>query len=440
MTEPSAPQDDGSAAGPYRPPGDATPVSGDESSRADGKTPAHGNRALAFILLTLFIDILGIGIVIPVLPELVKQLIGGDETAASAYVGLIASAYAVMQFFCAPMLGALSDRFGRRPVLIIALFGLGIDFIVQGFANSVFWLLVARMIGGAMGASVTTANAYIADISNDDTRARNFGLVGVMFGLGFIFGPALGGSLGEINLRLPFFVAAGLALSNAVYGFFVLPESLPKDLREPIKLSSMSPIGSLRVLRQYPLVMGLAVVVTIKAFAQRGLENVWVLYTAAKFDWSKATNGFFLGWVGVTALIVQGGLVRPTVRRFGERRVLLFATAISAIAFAGYATAPQGWMLPLIITFGGLGGLAGPAVQSLITSTVDEREQGRVQGALTCLQSLTAIAAPLFFTAGLFQFFSDKSKSYYFPGAPLLAGSILIVIAGLVALRVVRRN
>ncbi len=402
----------------------------------DALLPKERKAAIAFILLTLFIDILGIGIVIPVLPELIQELIQGDQTQASFYVGVIGAMYALMQFLFAPILGALSDRFGRRPILLASLFGLGIDFLIQGFATNIWWLFVGRLLAGVMGASITTANAYIADVSTDANRARNFGFVGMMFGLGFTIGPALGGYLGSFDLRWPFFAAAALALVNWLYGYFVLPESLPKESRSEFKLSNANPFGTLRQLRAYPLVVGLTIVFLCKSLAQRGLENVWVLYTSARFDWDASANGKALGLVGITAIIVQGGLVRPFIKRFGERQAVLFSTAISAIAFAGYGLANQAWMIPGIIVFGSLGGLAGPAIQSMITGSVRESDQGKVQGALTSLVSLTNIIAPLFFTAGLFRFFTSEVAPVKVPGAPFLAGAVLILISLVIAIQV----
>ena len=420
------------------------PLPADDVPTDDAPTQEDGNgnrtAGIGFILLTLFIDILGIGIVIPVLPELVKELIGGDESEASGYVGVIIATYAMMQFLFAPVVGSLSDRFGRRPVLLIALFGLGIDYVIQGFAPNVWWLFVGRSLAGMMGASFTTANAYIADVSTDETRARNFGFVGVMFGLGFIMGPTLGGILGSFSLRLPFFVAAGLALTNWLYGFFILPESLPPEKRSAFSLKNANPLGALTLLRKYPLVAGLAIVFACKSLSQRGLESVWVLFTAAKFGWDEMLNGWILGWVGLTALIVQGGLVRPVVKRFGERKTLLIGTAISSIAFLCYGLADQGWVIPMIVAFGALGGLAGPAVQSLVTSTVDETEQGQAQGALTSLMSLTSIIAPLFFTSFLFKLFTSDDAPVYLPGAPFLAGSAILFLSLFIAIAVFRRN
>lgn len=394
---------------------------------------------MAFILVTLFIDILGIGVIIPVLPELIKQFVGGSTAQAGWYVGIIGASYSLMQFIFAPIMGALSDRFGRRPIILASLFGLGIDFLIQGLAPSIRWLFVGRLIAGIMGASITTANAYIADISTPETRGRNFGLVGVMFGLGFIFGPALGGVLGEYHLRLPFFVAAGLALLNWLYGFFILPESLPVENRSGLTLAKLNPLGTVKRLRAYPIVAGLAIAFFCMSLAQRGLENVWVLFTSFQFGWDEKTNGLTLGLVGLTAIVVQGFLVRPIIGRFGERRTAMLGLAVSAVAFLCYGLASQGWMVPCIIVFGSFGGVTMPAIQSIVAGNVEPSEQGKVQGALTSLMSLTNIIAPLFFTAGLFAYFTSEQAVFRLPGAPFLVGSVLWVTALLVAWRVFRR-
>jgi DHA1 family tetracycline resistance protein-like MFS transporter len=394
---------------------------------------------MIFILVTLFIDILGIGVIIPVLPELVKQFVGGSSTIAGRYVGVIAASYALMQFVFAPILGALSDRFGRRPIILIALFGLGIDYLIQGLAPTIGWLFVGRLLAGVMGASFTTANAYIADVSTAEDRARNYGLIGVVFGLGFIFGPALGGVLGGIHLRLPFFVAAGLALVNWLYGFFILPESLAPEHRSDFSWRKANPWSSIGSLKAYPLVAGLAVSFVLIALAQRGLENVWVLYTSYRFGWDERTNGLTLALVGVTAAIVQGGLVRPAIKRFGERRCVVLGLAVSMLAFLGYGLATRSWMMLAIIVGGSLGGVAGPAIQSLVAGSVGPSDQGKVQGALTSLMSLTAIAAPLVFTAGIFSYFTSEQAAFDLPGAPFLLGSLLFLVALGFLLRLFKR-
>lgn len=395
--------------------------------------------AMAFILLTLFIDILGIGIIIPVLPELIKQFVGGSTAMAGWYVGIIAASYSLMQFLCAPILGALSDRFGRRPVILASMFGLGIDFLIQGFAPSIAWLFVGRLFAGILGASFSTANAYIADVSTPETRARNFGLVGVMFGLGFICGPALGGLLGGIHLRMPFFVSAGLALINWLYGYFVLPESLPPEQRSSFTLAKANPLGTLKRLRGYPIVAGLAAAFVCMSLAQRGLENVWVLYTGFRYEWNAQTNGLMLGLVGLTAVLVQGLLVRPVINRFGERGTVMFGLMVSSVTFLCYGLASRGWMVPCIIVFGSFGGVTGPAIQSIVAGSVDSSEQGKIQGALTSLMSLTNIIAPLLFTAGLFSYFTSERALFELPGAPFFVGFVLLVLALVIVRRVFRR-
>lgn len=434
-------------------------------------TQDNGNRrqaGIAFILITLFIDILGIGVVVPVLPDLVVQLLDPTSEAttgtgqvaveltngqpasaaegeleiysrAGRYVGVIGASYALMQFLFAPVLGALSDRFGRRPIILISLFGLGVDFLIQGLAPNIWWLFGGRLLAGIMGANFTTANAYIADVSTDETRARNFGFVGMMFGLGFTIGPLLGGFLGWLDLRLPFFFAAGLALLNWLYGFFVLPESLPPEKRGTMSFHHFNPLVSLNRLRAYPLVAGLAIVFACKSLAQRGLENVWVLYTNYRYDWDRFTNGMALALVGVCAIIVQGGMVRPTVRRLGERRTVILGTVIACLGFLGYGLASSGKMIPWIIILSALGGVSGPAIQSLVTGTVDESEQGKIQGALTSLTSLTNIIAPLLFNTFLFSYFISDASPIQLPGAPFLAGAAMLALSVIIALRVFRR-
>jgi DHA1 family tetracycline resistance protein-like MFS transporter len=402
-------------------------------------SPPKRTAAISFIFITILIDVLGIGIVIPILPALIKQFVGGGESEAAWYVGVIGTSYALMQFLFAPILGALSDRFGRRPVLLVSLFGLGIDYIIQGLSPNIAWLFAGRLIAGIMGASFTTANAYIADISNDETRARNFGMVGVAFGLGFIIGPALGGLLGSHNLRWPFYVSAALALTNWLYGFFILPESLSIEHRSPFSLARANPLTSILRLREYPIVAALAVPWMLISLAQRGLENVWVLFTKFRFGWDELTNGLVLGLVGVMAVIVQGGLVRPVIKRFGERRTAIGGLCISATAFLCYSLGIHPWMILVTIIFGSLGGLSGPALQSIIAKAVDPNEQGQIQGALQSLVSLTNIVAPTFFTSFLFSYFTSDRAPIKFAGIPFFVGSMLILIATLLVFRTFKR-
>lgn len=394
---------------------------------------------MAFILITLFLDVLGLGLIIPILPGLIVEFMGGDNASAARFYGLIAAVYALMQFVFAPLLGALSDRFGRRPVLLVSLFGLGVDYLILAFAPTLAWLVVGRIIAGIAGSSITTANAYIADVSTPETRAQNFGLVGVAFGLGFIFGPALGGVLGEVNLRLPFFVAAGLVLLNWLYGFFVLPESLPPEKRSAFSWTKANPVGSIGGLGAYPLVAGLALAFVFISLAQRGLETTWVLYTSYRFGWGEGANGLTLGLVGVMAVIVQGFLIRPTIRLLGERRTVLVGLAISSLTFLFYGLSSQGWMMLATIVFGSLGGVAGPAIQGLVAGSVPPDAQGKVQGALTSLISLSSIVAPVLFTTGLFSYFTSPAAPVELPGAPFLLGALLFAVGLGVVVRLFRR-
>lgn len=394
---------------------------------------------MIFILVTVFIDVLGIGIIIPVLPELVKDFAGGSTAAGARWYGLLASAYGVAQFVFAPVLGALSDRLGRRPVILAALFGLGVDYVVMGLAPSIGWLFAGRVLAGVLGASVTTAHAYVADVSAPAERAKNFGLVGAAFGLGFVVGPAMGGLLGGVDVRLPFFAAAALALVNWLYGFFVLPESLPADKRDEFRWAKANPVGSLRVLRSYPLVRGLAVAFVFMALGQRGLETVWVLYTGHKFGWDELANGLSLALVGVMAAVVQGKLVQPVVGRLGERRAILGGLGVAVATFLGYGLATEGWMLVLFIVLGAIGGVAGPAIQGLVAGAVDPLDQGKVQGGLQSVMSLTGIFAPMIFASGLFSYFTSARAPVELPGAPFLLGAVMYLAALGVLVRLFRR-
>ncbi len=406
------------------------PVSGEKKPR---------QAAMIFIFFTLLIDIIGIGIVIPVLPKLVEGFMGGDVSKASLWGGIIGTSYAVTQFFFAPIVGALSDRFGRRPILLLAMAGLAVDYVIQANAQSLMWLFVGRIIAGIMGASFTTANAYIADISTDENRARNFGLMGAAFGLGFAIGPALGGLLGSYSLRLPFWVSAGLALVNFLYGLFVLPESLSLENRSEFTAKKLNPFASLLRMGRYPIVAGLAAAIFFVSLAQRGLENVWVYFTSYRYGWNEMTNGLALGLVGIMAILVQGGMVRPIIKRLGERKAVLFGMLIATISFMGYAFAFQDWMIYVVIIFGSIGGVAGPAVQSIVAKCVDPSEQGQMQGAITSLRSVTSIFAPLLFTSGLFSYFTSDAVAVKRPGIPFFVGGLCQLTAFFIAYRMFKR-
>ncbi|MEX2501606.1 MAG: TCR/Tet family MFS transporter [Trueperaceae bacterium] len=399
----------------------------------------RGRRAgMAFILITLFLDVLGIGIVIPVLPGLVTSFLGGDASAAAPWYALLAGGYAAMQFVFAPLLGALSDRFGRRPVILASLAGFGVSYLALAAAPTLAWLFVARLAAGVAGATLTAGNAYVADVSDERTRARNYGLVGVAFGLGFVAGPALGGVLGEIGLRVPFLVSAGIVGLNFVYGLLVLPESLPEERRTTFSWRRADPLRSLVALREFPLAAGLAASLTLLMLGQRGMESVFVLYTDWRYGWGPGQNGVALALVGVMAVIVQGGLIRPVVARWGERRTATVGMTILACGLVAYGLADRGAWLLIAIVVGGLGALAQPALQSLVAGSVPPERQGAVQGAITSLLSASAVLAPLV-AGGLFGAFTGDGAPLQLPGAPFFAAAAFVLVGLILALRTFRR-
>ena len=395
--------------------------------------------ALGFIFVTLLIDITGLGIIIPVLPKLIETLIHGNLSDASRYAGLLTLAYAVMQFLFAPVLGNLSDKYGRRPVLLGSLTGFGIDYLFLAFAPSIGWLFVGRAIAGITGASYTTASAYIADVSTPEKRAQNFGMIGIAFGLGFIIGPVIGGVLGKYSTQLPFLAAAGLALLNALYGFFVLPESLDEAHRRPFELRRANPIGSLKQLNKYPAVLGLATSLFLIYFAAQSVQSVWTFYTMSKFGWNEAWVGYSLGFVGLTIAAVQGGLIRVAIPKLGQERSIWVGLLFYAIGLLLFAIATKGWMMFAFMIPYALGGIAGPALQGVMTHQVPPNEQGELQGALTSLASLSAIFGPWVMTY-LFYKFTKTGAPFYFPGAPFILGSVLMLLSVLLAVRSFKRN
>ncbi len=395
--------------------------------------------ALGFIFITLFLDVLGIGLIIPILPKLVEHLQGDNISAASHTVGFLASLYALMQFLCAPILGSLSDRFGRRPVILSSLLGSGIDYLVLAFAPNLGWFFLGRAVAGITGANITAATAYIADITPPEKRAANFGMIGAAFGLGFITGPAIGGFLGSENLRLPFLVAAGLALTNWLYGFFILPESLSEKNRRPFSWRRANPVGSLSSLRRYPFVLNLALSLFIMNIAQMMLQGTWALYTAYRYDWSPRQIGWSLTFVGIMAAIVQGGLARRVIPRLGEGRSMIIGLGMSSVAFACYASATRGWMLFPALVIGCSGGITGPAGQGLISRNVGDNEQGAVHGAVTSLNSLAGIIGPLIST-NLFGWMISPGAPIHLPGVSFYAASGMMLCALVSTVRCLRTH
>jgi len=392
-----------------------------------------------FVLVTVMLDTLGLGLIIPVAPRLVASLLGNDLVAASHYFGLLVSLYALMQFIFSPVIGGLSDRFGRRPVILLSLLGAAISYILSGFAPALSWLFVGRIIAGITGASFSAAGAYVADVTPPAKRAASFGLVGAVFGLGFILGPALGGTLGDLGLRVPYFVAAGLNGLNLIYGFFVLPESLaPKD-RRPFSFARASALGSLRAIGRYPVVLGLTGTVMCSFMAQWILQSVWALHTQGRFGWTLRQVGISLMVVGVGTALVQGVLVRSLVPRLGERRALIFGLVLGVVGQAALGLADRGWIMLASIPLLSLGGLAGPAVQAIISREVGPNEQGEIQGALSSLNGIAAIAGPLIGTS-LLAYFGRAGASPQIPGAAFFAASAFNMLGLLLTFRLFLRQ
>jgi len=397
-------------------------------------TKVKPQAALGFIFVTLLIDIIGFGIIIPVLPELIQHLIHGNLSDAARYGGWLAFAYAIMQFICAPLLGNLSDKYGRRPVLLASLLGFSIDYTFLAFAPSIGWLFVGRIIAGITGASFTTASAYIADISTPEKRAQNFGLIGAAFGLGFIIGPVLGGVLGQYSTKLPFIAAAVLALINALYGFFILPESLSMDHRRKFEWKRANPMGSLMQLRKYPAVSGLVVSLILIYIAAQAVQSTWTFFTMEKFSWNKAWVGYSLGFVGVMSALVQGWLIRIIIPKFGQQKSIWVGLLFYSAGLFLFAFATKGWMMFAILVPYCLGGIAGPALQGIISQEVPPNEQGELQGGLTSLMSATTIIGPPLMTT-LFAYFTSKSAPVQFAGAPFMAGAVLMLLSTYLVMR-----
>ena len=392
---------------------------------------------MRFILFTVLLDMIGIGLIIPVLPKLVTTMHGGTISEGSYVFGWFVASYALMQFACAPILGKLSDQFGRRPIILISLFGAGLDYLLMAFAPNLKWLFVGRVIAGITGANISAANAYIADVSAPEDRAKNFGMIGACFGVGFILGPGLGGLLGSYSLKLPFIVAACLNLLNWLYGFFVLPESHAKENRRPFDWATANPLSSLGQLGKYPVVLGLTATIALERLAHDSLPATWVLYTTYRFNWTEFDNGLSLALVGIVFAIVQGGLTGRIVGWLGERKSIIYGLTVGALTFVAYGLSTQGWMLYVAIIFGSIGGIAGPAIQSVITKMVSATEQGAVQGIIASIQSIVAILGPLMAT-NLFGYFTSATAPVKLPGAAFLAAALLVAIAALMAARSAR--
>lgn len=385
--------------------------------------------SLAVVLFTVFVDIVGAGIVYPVMPRLVAEMTGGDVARASAFYGFLVGVYCLANFVASPALGALSDFVGRRPVLLVSLAALGIDYVILSLAPNLWWLVAGRALAGLFGATYAAAAAYIADISPPEKRAQNFGLIGAAFGIGFIAGPAIGGVLGEVGPRLPFVAAAGLSLVNCLVGFFVLEESLGAANRRRLRLRDANPLGAFLKAAAYPAVGSLIAIAVLTNFAERGMESIWVLYTGYRYAWGPFEVGLSLAFVGLLVALVQGGLIRVVVPALGEWRTLTISLLLATLAFTLYAFATAGWMVYAIIVLHIVGwGCAGPTIQALASKAVPANAQGLVQGVFMGIATAVGIVgAPL--SAGLFAYFVRPDAPFLFPGAPFILGAALFLLS-----------
>ena len=396
---------------------------------------ATGNSrkaAMGFIFVTLLIDVIGWGIIIPVIPNLIKELTHSDTSSAAEYGGWLTGAFAGMQLLCAPLIGNLSDRYGRRPILLISLFGFGIDYLFLSFAPTVGWLFVGRIVAGITGASFTTAAAYIADISTNENRAQNFGMIGAAFGLGFIIGPGIGGLLGQFGPRVPFIAAAILCLLNWLWGYFVLPESLAPENRRKFEWKRANPLGAFNLLLRYKGIGELVISLILVYIASHAVQSNWSFFTIERFKWSPGLIGASLAVVGLLVAAVQGGLIRYTNPRLGNEKSVYVGLGLYAIGMFLFAIATQGWMMFAFLIPYCAGGIAGPALQAIISSHVPANEQGELQGALTSLMSATSIVGPPLMT-GLFAYFTHSNAPAYFPGVSFLLGGILMLASAVFA-------
>jgi MFS transporter, DHA1 family, tetracycline resistance protein len=396
-------------------------------------SPARG-AAVAFIFVTILLDMFALGLIAPILPKLVESFVDNDTASAARIFGLFGTAWALMQFFFSPVLGALSDRFGRRPVVLLSNFGLALDYVLMALAPSLTWLFIGRIISGITSASVSTAFAYIADVTPPERRAAMFGKIGVAFGAGFILGPAIGGLLGGMDPRLPFWVAAGLSFANTLYGLLILPESLPSERRSPFRWRSANPFGALHLLRSDRVLAGLSLVNFIAQLAHVVLPSTFVLYATYRYGWDTTTVGLTLAAVGICSMAVQGTTIGPIVRRFGERRALLLGLGCGAAGFLIFGAAPTGPLFWVGIPVMALWGVAGAATQALMTQSVAPDQQGQLQGATASVQSVSQLVGPFLFTL-TFAHFIGPEAPIKLPGAPFLLACVLLLLALVIAAR-----
>ncbi|NVJ88114.1 MAG: TCR/Tet family MFS transporter [Flavobacteriaceae bacterium] len=388
--------------------------------------------ALGFIFITMLIDVIGWGIIIPVIPGLIEKLIQGNISEAAKVGGWLTFAYAITQFVFAPLVGNLSDKYGRRPIILISLFGFTLDYLLLAIAPTITWLFIGRIIAGVTGASITTASAYIADISTPENRAKNFGMIGAAFGLGFIIGPVIGGLLGQYGARVPFYATAVLCFLNFLYGYFVLPESLTNENRRAFNIKRANPVGSFLSLKKYPSLIGLVLAMFILYVASHAIQSNWSFFTMYKFNWDEKMVGLSLGMIGLCVAIVQGVLIRWINPKLGNEKSIYVGFFLYSIGMLLFAFASESWMMFIFLIPYCLGGIAGPALQAVISIQVPENEQGEIQGTLTSLMSASAILGPPIMT-GVFYYYTKEDASFTFAGAPFLLGGILMVISAFIA-------
>jgi MFS transporter, DHA1 family, tetracycline resistance protein len=407
--------------------------------KVNGSGTAPRRAAFIFVFITVLLDMLALGMIIPVLPKLVMGFLGGDTAKAARVFGVFGTVWALMQFFFAPVLGSVSDRFGRRPVILLSNFGLACDYVLMALAPTLGWLFVGRIISGITAASVPTASAYIADVTPPEKRAGAFGMLGAAFGLGFVLGPALGGLLGSVDPRLPFWASAGLSFANALYGLFVLPESLPREKRAPFSLKGANPLGSLKLLRSHRGLLLLSVLAFLGALAHESLPSTFVLYAQYRYGWDERLVGLTLAAVGVCTGIVQAALVGPIVGRFGERASLFVGLFCGAVGFATYGLAARGSTFWLGIPVMAIWGLSGPAVQGLMSSKVGPSDQGQLQGATGSLRGISGLIGPTIYTLLLATFISPQAP-FKLPGAPFVLSAALLGLSLLIAVALLPRQ
>ncbi len=395
--------------------------------------------AIGFIFITMLIDITGWGIIIPVIPRLISELKHCDMTEASRVGGWLVFAYSITQFIFAPIVGNLSDRFGRRPVILSSLFAFSLDYILVAFAPTITWLFVGRIIAGLTGASISTASAYIADVSTPENRAKNFGMIGAAFGLGFILGPVIGGLLGQYGSRIPFYAAAVLCMLNFLYGYFVLPESLAPENRRNFSLKRANPVGAFLNLRKYPQLIPLIVGVFLLYVGSHAVHSNWSYFTMYKFKWDERMVGLSLGMVGLMVGLVQGLLIRVVNPKLGNEKSIYLGMFLYAMGMFLFAFATQGWMLFAILVPYCLGGIAGPAMQAVISNEIPANEQGSIQGLLSSVMSVSSVFGPPLMTM-TFYYFTHKNAPFQFPGAPFIVGGLLMLVSAVIAYYSLRKK